>query len=185
MSDKNKLLMYSLTKFYQKESNLTKLLSILNGDNKISLRIIDWFVTNYAKKKNIILHITSNNLDLSDSYLIVYLNYKSQLKAYSKKQFDPFCRRNRIDFFYDKVNMNKITTTTGQLNFFKWFIENNLYEYIQKHLDKIEKDMNISLSKSYNCPNKKKKRRKPRQELSKSATNTINKYSIREVFHFS
>ena len=186
MKGKNTLLMYSLKKFYKNQCALDKLINILEGNDKISLRIIDWFVTNYAKKYNVVLHIKGKNPKFSDSYLIVYLNYKSQLKAYSKKQFDPFCRRNRIEFFYDEKDLSKkITTTVGQLNFFKWFIQNNLYEYVIKHLSEIEKDMNNALSKTYNRPVFNKKKRKPRKELSKSATNTINKYNIYSRFEFN
>ena len=70
---------------------------------------------------------------------IVHMNYKSQQKAYSKKQFDPFCRRDRINFFYDKNN--SITTTVGQLNFFRWAIQNNILEYIEENIENIEKDI--------------------------------------------
>ena len=57
------------------------------------------------------------------------MNYKSQLKAFSKKQFDPFCRRKRIKFDYEKSK--NIITTIGQLNFFKWIIENKILDYIK------------------------------------------------------
>ena len=180
MIGKNDLLMYSLQKFYKKKNNLQVMLDLLEGEEKISLRVIDWFVTNYAKKKNTIL-CTKGTKKRSDNYLIVYLNYKAQLKAYSKKQFDPFCRRNRIEFLYD--NEKKILTTVGQLNFFRWFIQNNLCKYIRNHLLIIEKDMNKSLSKTYSSVGRKK--RKQRKELSKSATNTINKYNLHVVFEFS
>ena len=46
------LLMISLTKFFSNTDNLKILLSIVKGTSKISLRIIDWFVTNYSKKMN-------------------------------------------------------------------------------------------------------------------------------------
>ena len=46
----NDLLLEKLMKFYTKDNNLNKMLSIINGESKISLRIVDWFVTNYAKK---------------------------------------------------------------------------------------------------------------------------------------
>jgi hypothetical protein len=93
---KQDLLMYSLTYFFTIEDNLARFLPIINGQSKISLRIIDWFVTNYAKKYNISYYINQDN---AIKQFIVYLNYKSQLKAYSKKTFDPFCRRERIGFF--------------------------------------------------------------------------------------
>ena len=71
--------------------------------------------------------------NISDNYLIVYLNYKSQLKAYSKKQFDPFCRRERILFYvgkYNGVDNDPLRTTVGQLNFFRWAIQNKILDYI-------------------------------------------------------
>jgi hypothetical protein len=71
----------------------------------------------------------------------VHTNYKGQLKAYSKRNFDPFCRRNRIRFYYED---NKyFITTVGQLNFFKWALENNIVDYVQKHMKDIEEDMNL------------------------------------------
>ena len=65
----------------------------------------------------------------------VFLNYKAQLKAYSKKYFDPFCRRNRINY------KQSLSTTIGQLNFFKWAIENHIISYIQDNIEDIEKDL--------------------------------------------
>ena len=48
---RQKLLLRKLNDFYDKDDNLSKLLPLLNGESKISLRIIDWFVTNYSKKE--------------------------------------------------------------------------------------------------------------------------------------
>jgi hypothetical protein len=70
----------------------------------------------------------------------VYVDYKLKLKAYSKKRFDPFCRWDRINVPYkdDKY----IQTTIGQLNFFKWALENDVIRYIEENYANIEKDMN-------------------------------------------
>mgnify|MGYP001304814003 CR=1 FL=1 len=250
---KQDLLMVILTKFFCKSENIDKILSILSGKSDISLRIIDWFVTNYAKKNNtsyslsyyaqtssannfssktkgsrrksrspltkknsisggsntsfpistipfnkantshdIDLNVNSNSnvninqesnvegennnvliigggSDVSSSssvtpsncnyanfndQFIVYLDYKCKLKAYSKKSFDPFCRRDRISFYYNETD--SIITTVGQLNFFRWAIENYILDYIQEHLDQIEEDMNNNIRKIY-CKSKKNK----------------------------
>ena len=98
-----------------------------------SLRIIDWFVTNYSKKHSIVLSTPDS------THFNVYTNYRSQLKAYSKHQFDPFRRRFRINYYYDKDAY--VETTIGQLNFFKWLIEHDVLAYIQAHQAEIEKDM--------------------------------------------
>ena len=116
---------------------------------------------------------------------IVHANYKSQLKAYSKKLFDPFCRRERISFIdhYDNV----ITTTAGQLNFFRWVIENNIIEYILENIKLIENDMNYSIRHLYKKKTdeelKEKKRRK-RKELSVSASKSVNKHTVNIVIDF-
>ena len=102
-----------------------------------------------------------------------YHSYKAQLKSYSKKRFDPFCRRDRINFEYSEGK--KIETTVGQLNFFKWAINNNIIEYIIKHEKEIETDMNISLKTIKLSYKKIGNIRKPRQELSKSALRGLNK----------
>ena len=167
---KQELLLVSLNKFYQETSNRECIKDILNGEGKISLRIIDWFVTNYAKKNNIEYLIktkthtpkksgtlkknsASNKVSKKDlskynsanKQINIFLSYKSQLRAYSKKQFDPFCRRNRIDFYFDETDY--ITTTVGQLNFFRWALQNNVIEYILNNYDEIENDMNENTKK--------------------------------------
>ena len=125
------LLMTSLSRFYGDKTNIEKIAPIINGKSEISLRLLDWFVTNYCKKTaTIIKHNEAFN---------VYLSYRSQLKAYSKQQFDPFRRRDRITFFYD--NDSSIETTIGQLNFFRWVIQNRILEYITKNIEMIEQDM--------------------------------------------
>ena len=61
---------------------------------------------------------------------------KSQLDGFQKRLFDPFCRigenGTRIEFFYD--DDNSIATTVGQLNSFKWAIENNILVYIKDNI---------------------------------------------------
>tara|TARA_B100001559_G_C16392480_1_gene571879 strand:- start:432 stop:1013 length:582 start_codon:yes stop_codon:yes gene_type:complete len=187
---KQDLLMNTLIEFYLKKKNrqnLNDLLNILNGTLNISLRIIDWFVTNYSKKNNI--YWIHNN-----ERFVVYLNYKNQLKAYSKKQFDPFCRRDRIMFYYDTVdacqkelcqedtNDNYIITTVGQLNFFKWAIKYNIIKYITENLEDIENDMQKCLKYIYTKDNN--KIRKKRKELSVCATNTLNKHNVEIILNF-
>ena len=95
--------------------------------------------------------------------------YKSQLKSYSKKKFDPFCRRDRINFNCNDID---IETTMGQLNFFKWAIDNMIIEYIIQNYEDIENDMNICYNN--NKKDKNNITRKKRQELSKSATRGLN-----------
>ena len=174
IANKQDLLMIKLTKFFFIKKNLDVMLPVINGESKLSLRIIDWFVTNYSKKNNISF-IKDDNNEYQKQF-IVYLNYKKQLKAYSKKQFDPFCRRNRINFFYNKNE--SIITTVGQLNFFRWAIENNIISYIKEKLKDFELDMYNSLR------NIKRKKDKKRHELSVSATKKLNKHNVKIIIKF-
>ncbi len=144
---KQDLLMVALTKYFCNETNMTEILPILEGKSDISLRIIDWFVTNYSKKYNITYPVKTNN---GNKRFNIYLDYKSQLKAYSKKQFDPFCRRERIMFYYKEDCY--IITTVGQLNFFRWAIQNDIIKKVKEDLKVIEKDMNDSIKHIY-CNN--------------------------------
>ena len=174
VSSKKYLLMQSLIFFFSDRNNLDKIIPIISGKSDISLRILDWFVTNYSKKNNTHYLIEEKNF-------IVYLDYKSQLKAYSKRQFDPFCRRERISFI-DHDN-NEIITTVGQLNFFRWSIENKIIEYIIENYNIIESDMNNSLRNLYKKKDGENKRRK-RTELSISATKTVNKHNVSIIVQF-
>ena len=165
------------------------MLPILQSREKISLRIIDWFVTNYSKKNNICF---LKKLGENEILFNVYGSYKLQLKAYTKKQFDPFCRRNRIKFYYGEGIY--LVTTVGQLNFFKWALENDIINYINTHLDVIETDMNTNIkhiykskTKTSTCDHTKtlKKVRKKRRELSTSATKSLNKHFFKGELSFN
>ena len=173
----NNLLLNTLNDFYQKDNNIDKMLSIINGQSKISLRLVDWFVTNYSKKHFVIY-------SLNDSRFKVYDDYKLKLRAYSKKRFDPFCRWDRIIIPYN--NTSSIQTTIGQLNFFKWALENKIVDYIEEYYEDIEKDMNArnSSSKKNKQEATDSKTRKKREELSISATKSIKKETVEIVVKF-
>lgn len=137
METQNNLLLNKLLDFYKNTNNSKIMINIISGESNISLRLVDWFVTNYAKEKYTIYDIQNNN---TIERFKVYNNYKLMLKSYSKKRFDPFCRWDRISIPYNDIY---IQTTIGQLNFFKWIIEKNILHYIEDNYNTIEKDMNI------------------------------------------
>jgi hypothetical protein len=157
--------LYRLEKFYGNAANVQKVKDILNGTSNLSLRLIDWFVTNYAKKYNTAF------VTKSGKHVIVYLSYKSHLKAYSKKMFDPFCRSKRIKFM-------DFDTTVGQLNFFEWAITDDILDYLETHHDQVHSDMETRLKEVE--PEKHRKR----HELSKSATNSLKHHEVRVTVTF-
>lgn len=149
LSKKEEILIEFLILFYKDRIQILK--DIIYQNNPLSLRLIDWLVTNYSKKYNIIYPLFKNNGDIQ--YFNIYLDYKNQLKAYSKKFFDPFCRQKRIiidceSFLWkeydDSVVLDKkdyIITTVGQLNFFRWFLENKIFDYAILNIKLIDFDM--------------------------------------------
>jgi hypothetical protein len=159
--------LYRLEKFYADPSNFNRVKNIIDGKSKISLRLIDWFVTNYSKKYNV-TYVTK-----TQKHMIVYLSYKSHLKAYSKKMFDPFCRWKRIKF-------HDMETTVGQLNFFEWAITDEVLKYLEDHQEEVHKDMEIRLQES----KKKEEQPKKRHELSNSATKSMKHHDTRVTISF-
>lgn len=175
----NELLMKKLLNYFKHEPYLEQMLQIINGESRISLRIIDWFVTNYSKKNFTVYNphdypteslVENNNPDTSSGHddtessiqnsqqrFKVYLDYKLKLRAYSKRSFDSFCRWERIRIPYKDGKL--IETTIGQLNFFKWAIENSIIPYIDKHYSDIERDMN-----NRNSASRKKEREREREK---------------------
>ena len=145
ISSQESLLLKSVEKFYQNLNCFDDFIKIINSEikttnkYKISIRLIDYFVTKYSKKNKISYKIIDNNDNLSEASFSVYQSYKQQLKAFQKKNFDPFARGMRIPYF---INDTCIITTVGQLNFFMWFISKNIIDYVIKNKEIIEFDMN-------------------------------------------
>lgn len=155
IQDKGKeLLLTSLSDFYNKNEKYKNILiSIINSKYILSLRLIDWLVTHYAKANNIIFWISmiDNNIydkcpqDIEDynkyKKVNIYLDYRAQLKSYTKFKFDSFRRHDRITFIIDKNKGINIETTIGQLNFFRWAFNNNILDYAIKHKKEIYSSM--------------------------------------------
>jgi hypothetical protein len=144
------LLLNSLKNFFTEE-RFKVVLPVIIGTSKISLRVIDWFVTNYSKKYQVIYKIKEND---EECYLNIHNHYKSQLNAYGKKYIDPFCRgKDRILFNVSESQC--VLTNLSQLNFFRWAVQYNVIDYINKNYALIVKDMTDTLS---NTPSSNKRR---------------------------
>jgi hypothetical protein len=196
------LILQPLVEFYSKQINMYILVNILNGSSIISLRLIEYFVVNYVLKNKLKFNKSQYNTDKKylvnnlngivykkqkkkventyDNIFMVHDNYKSQLKQYNKKNFDPFCRSHRIKLFYDTKSKENhyFDTTVAQLNFFKWAISNNILDYILDNLEAIEEAMS-----NYEKYIKQEKKTKKTTPESKRRTKTkfvkINKQTIR------
>lgn len=127
-----------ITKFFStcESENISKMINIVEGKSTMSLRVLDWFVAKYSKKR--IDCGTTKDAEMFD----VRISYKSQLKSYKKRYFDPFRRKKK--FNYNFKNGMSMKTTLGQLNFFKWAFTNNIVVYVDKNLKHIIKEMKIA-----------------------------------------
>jgi hypothetical protein len=163
----------TIHKFFKNcsDKEIIRMLDIINGESTISLRVLDWFVTRYSKRK-IEFSEEENTLESFD----VHISYKSELKSYKKRYFDPFRRRRKFYYpFYlesgsyssrnstesaqshQSINSKEVVllyTTLGQLNFFMWAISNKIIDYVEKNIEAISKAMNTN-----NKDEKKKKQK--------------------------
>jgi len=168
---KKELLMDSMEIFYNEQSNIEKILPIINSVSPISLRILDWFITNYSKRRKI--YLTPDKVD-------IYMHYKLKLKSVSKKYLDPFRRKNVISYPYGKNSVKTFDTSCGQLQFFKFAIETGLLDYVSKNLDKIEEDMKLYINKSKTINAAKKKEK----EITIKAVKTVTNNRIQMIVSF-
>jgi hypothetical protein len=165
-------LVQSLHEFFSDRRNLETMTNMIANTDKMSLRTIDWFITNYSKKNNV-FYTTKDGTMFN-----VYIEYKSQLKSYGKKWFDPFCRGDRIDFH--DANGREFNTTVGQLNFFRWAIKNDIIDCCFEHLVDNEKDMIESAKKRKSSSSNER-----RKELSQAAIKKCTSICTKIVIKFS
>ena len=166
LDSKENLLSKNLKLFYNQGQNLENVIKIVNQKTTISLRLLDWLVTNYSKKHKVFYELSNEVIDghiIASHSFDMYSDYKNQLKASNKKYFDPFSRSQRIFIFRDEsgsvdyklidkdeIDRYKIlgdttdqslVSTIGQLNFFKWAITYGIINYATNNRDLIEADM--------------------------------------------
>lgn len=170
VESKDAVLLASLLQFYQEPEHMRTLTDALNN-KAISLRVLDWFTTNYSKRTNTCYLVRRGDEVKSFN---VYLEYKSMLKGYSKRLFDPFSRRTRIDF--TDADGRDIQTTIGQLHFFRWAITFGVLDYAIQHDEEIEQDMMNNMRPRADAPDD--TRRPKRRELSKAAIKTLTNTKI-------
>lgn len=110
------------------------LVPLVNQESGISLRALDWLVTNYSKKLNIVCKTRSGSL------FNIYHGYKIALTHFRRRNFDPFRRRRRIDVMIDE--QVACESTIGQCNFLHWSYVNGVLAYAIENAKDIEIDMN-------------------------------------------
>jgi len=128
----------SLSIYYTQERITEFLLPLLNHSTPASLRLLDWFVVNYAKK-----HGSSVSLENGVIYN-VHSGYESWLATFRRKLFDPFRRGSHIFFLSD--NKTLVHTTIAQLNFCMWCATHGIFRALREQHTDVEADMNSTLA---------------------------------------
>lgn len=171
--------MANLIEFFKHRYNLDILQEFKNRDSKkdkLSLRILDWFVTNYAKQRGVIYQIKKGR---KMENFMVWISYDSTLSSEGKENFDPFCRGKKqgkiIELEYEQGKI--IKTTLAQLNFFKWAIKYGVIDYVKKNLDSIYEDMQKRSSTNKTAKGKK-------QQLSVSVSKTLGHHDVQMTVSF-
>lgn len=209
IQSKQDILEKSLLEFFSIKENVDRIIPIIAKTEKkklsdkpeISLRILDWFITNYSKTHNVVYRL--DNGEPFD----VFRSYKSQLKVFSKKSFDPFCRVHKdsnsnvqkpirrrsnksnvrstkpIQLHYvtdmgEERVMNTVDTMIGQLAFCRWAIQNKVLDYVEENFDDINNDMNKHAKRNRTSVTLKTKK------SSITATRTYTKKNVRIVVEF-
>ena len=106
--------------------------------SRISLRLLDWLVTNYAKNKNIHYQVNGDMIN-------VFSAYKRFLRCYKRSLFDPFRRKTVLLFTWKNQIFH---TTVGQLNFLKFCDKYGVLTYAAKYHLEIDRNMTGALSRS-------------------------------------
>ncbi len=131
---KNALLKQQLLKFYFKDNKpeviFGSLMPILKSESKISLRLLDFTCSIYLKTHNIYV-----------SNILLYEQYRLELKCYSKKHFDPFNRTTTLSEQQDQITYQDVSISLAQLNFFRFLIEYDIIAFVEANYDSIFNEM--------------------------------------------
>jgi len=120
--EKNRLFQ-EVTDFFT-PSKFRLILPILLGEDIVAMSTLNYFVTNYSE-------YFSNFVTVDDKDVYIHKAYKKKLSKHKKFYFDAFCRIVKIPFFYDTKKY--ITTTVGQLNYYKWIVELDILTYVRNN----------------------------------------------------
>ena len=111
--------------FYGCGCNLAVMSDYLDS-RAVSLRLLEFFITKHCFRHKHLLNCCFND-------------YQCRLKAYGKSLFDPFCRGKRTTILNSQGKL--LETTTGQLNFFRFCLENGVLEYVTAHAEQLQDAM--------------------------------------------
>jgi hypothetical protein len=144
--EKRELLQAGIVKWFKENEDAAQMLielDLLNTSGKKtkrsgpSLRKLDYLCTTFARDKKV-------SYMKDGEYVNLTLEYEQAKFSWRKQNMDAFKRSDRYPF---DINGTEVTTTLGQLNFFRWMFEKGAMEFAMKHIQEIEDDMKTRSSK--------------------------------------
>lgn len=149
-SSKETALVRMLEKKYAETDAIDVLLPLVERSSPVSLRALDWCVTNWSKQHNVVCTgIAAGRLTN------IHHSYRAMLSFWKRRLFDPFRRRERVDI---EIDGTRHETTLGQANFALWAHTSGTYAYVVGHCGEIERSMN-AISHSQKLERKKARER--------------------------
>lgn len=127
--------------FFDEGTMVRMLVPIAKASFDVSLRLLDYCCTNYAKKTRVVICEKGTAVHL-------FSLYKDWLRHYRRRCFDPFRRRERISFQNPSNPAEWLDTTVAQLNFLRWADIYKIIPYVRRNMQTIEQDMMVTLMES-------------------------------------
>ena len=154
----------------------TVLVPILTGFHRVSIRVMDWYVTNYTKK-----HCTSYLFESEKSSRMFHVHdeYNEKCNAQGRRLFDPFRRGPRVFFETSDGLMHE--STLGQIFFWHWADVHGVLKNLEKDLHAVEKhqaDMHAESQK------RKRSGKRKRTSLTRTTPNVCMLFSVPTTHHF-
>lgn len=135
------LLFESVISWFNKNpSHLESVLKVLIKRDKstlISLTLLDWLVSSFAK-----VHNCHYKCAITGEMCNIYEQYTLQLKGYSKRRSDPFCRSQRFRLTVQRPGKKTetIVSSVRQLNFLRWIAMSGILDYVIQNVDWIHSE---------------------------------------------
>lgn len=147
-----------LEKTLSEEWVSTYLIPIITQTSRVSIRLMDWLVTNYSKEQKVLYTWKSGDIE---RIFDLHYEYKMTLDRYGRPLFDPFRRGPRVFF---KVGSEQYETTIGQLIFWVWAETHGVISYCSDNADAIE----MHMTTTHHIRDKRKSESKQRKRTSLS-----------------
>ena len=138
-----------LVQFFDEPMLRGVLLPLISVKSSVSLRVVDWLVTNHAKRHDVTVRFGDKVGGIPERIVNLHHEYRAWLRVWRRRLFDPFARRSRVFF---EVEGSFQATTVAQLNFILFAHQLGVIDFVKKHVSVIEREMNHVLRSKQHYP---------------------------------